>query len=363
MKLTHPFRFFVITLVLGLVSITVSAADKDGTEENEKEKTPIPEPTKFVTSHSAEFNGKRIEYTVTAGETYLRNKEGKPKASIFTFAYTEDDGDSNRPVMFFWNGGPGSASVWLHMGTFGPRRISVPSDATHPGPPPYDIIDAPETILDVSDLVFIDPVGTGFSKALGKHKNKEFWGLKEDARSMAEFIRDWVTENGRWNSPKFIMGESFGTTRAAVVANILEAEMNLSLNGLIFVSQALDYAGSSPYFRDNIISYFTYVPTMAATALYHGKVSPAPENREAFLRESREFAANELMPALIKGNTLDPETRAKVRDRLAYFTGLKQEYIERTNLRINGVRFAKELLRDQGLRPGGWQAGFPLHTR
>lgn len=346
MKQTPSTRITGVCICIFLLSGPVFSEEK-----KEDQPADIPEPTRFISSHNAEFNGNRIEYTATAGETYLRNKEGKPKAAIFSFAYTKDD-DPSRPVMFIWNGGPGSASVWLHMGTFGPKRISVPSDAEHPGPPPYDIIDAPETILDVSDLVFIDPVGTGFSKALGKHENKEFWGLKEDARSMAEFIRDWVTENGRWNSPKFIMGESFGTTRAASVANILEDEMNLSLNGLIFVSQALDYAGSSPYFRDNIISYFTYIPTMAATALYHGKVSPEPKNREAFIQASREFATDELMPALIRGNTLDAETRTQVRDRLAYFTGLSPDYIERANLRVDGTRFAKELLRDQGLAVG-----------
>ncbi len=337
--------FMSLGLFLTLVTSTSIA-------EEEKDDAVIPEPTRFVTAHTAEFNGQRVSYTATAGETYLRNKEGKPKASIFSFAYTRDDVNSDRPVTFIWNGGPGSASVWLHMGTFGPKRISVPSDAQHPGAPPYDIIDASETILDVSDLVFIDPVGTGFSRALGDHEDKEFWGLKEDARSMAEFIRDWTTENGRWNSPRFIMGESFGTTRAAAVANILEDDMNISLNGLVFVSQALDYAGSSPYFRDNIISYFTYVPTMAATALYHGKVTPAPTDREAFLQASREFATDELMPALLKGNTLDRATRDRIRDRLAYFTGLSPDYIERSNLRIDAIRFAKELLRDEGLAVG-----------
>ena len=178
-----------------LFSLTVSLSllNFDGVlAEDKKSEDEIPEPTRFVTSHSAEFNGRRIDYTATAGETYLRDKEGKPKAAIFTFAYTKDNPEPNRPVMFVWNGGPGSASVWLHMGTFGPKRVSMPDGAAHPGPPPYDIIDAPETILDITDLVFIDPVGTGFSKALGKHENKEFWGLREDARSMAEFIRDWV---------------------------------------------------------------------------------------------------------------------------------------------------------------------------
>lgn len=322
--------------------------------ETKKDEKPIPRPTAFVSQHSGHFNGEKIDYTVTAGETYLRDKEGEPKAAIFTFAYTKKGvGDSkSRPVTFVWNGGPGSASMWLHMGTFGPKRISVPSDANYPGVSPYTILDAPETILDVTDLVFVDPVGTGFSRALGEHENKEFWGLTEDAESMAEFIRDWITAQGRWNSPKFLLGESYGTTRAAAVANILEGKFMISLNGIVFVSQALDYMGSSPYVRDNIISHVTYVPTMAAAALYHGKVNPQPENLETFMRDARDFATDELLPALFKGNSLDKASHDHVRDRLAWFTGLSPDYIERANLRINGFRFAKELLRDQGLALG-----------
>lgn len=352
-------KFFAVwVLALGAWCFAGLAAAQDKEVEVEvkveKDEKPIPEPTVFVSQHSALFNGEKVEYTATAGETYLRDAKGEPKAAIFTFAYTKKATDKSavRPVTFVWNGGPGSASLWLHMGTLGPKRIAVPSDATYAGTPPYPILNAPETILDVTDLVFVDPVGTGFSKALGKHEGKEFWGLTEDATSMAEFIRDWVTAQGRWNSPKFLLGESFGTTRAAAVANILEGEMMLSLNGIVFISQALDYQGSTPYVRDNIISHVTYLPTMAAAALYHGKVNPPPASREVFLEEARTFATDELMPALFKGNTLDPANRRRVRDRLAYFTGLSPEYIERANLRVNGFRFAKELLRDQGLALG-----------
>jgi carboxypeptidase C (cathepsin A) len=198
----------------------------------------------------------------------------------------------------------------------------------------------------------VDPVGTGFSRALGDHEGKEFWGLVEDATSIAEFIRDWVTNNGRWNSPKFLLGESFGTTRAAAVANLLENDISMSLNGIIFVSQALDYVGSSPYFDDNMIAHVTYLPTMAATALYHDKVKPEPDDFEAFIDEARAFASDELLPGLFKGNALDDTVRRRLLDRLAYFTGLDKQYIERANLRVNGFRFAKELLRDEGLALG-----------
>lgn len=351
--MSSSIRIRAALLMISVLASGVMLAEEEESVEG-GDKKPIPEPTVFISEHSSRFNGQPIKYTVTAGETYVRDKDGEPKAGIFTFAYTKNDVDEDevRPVTFLWNGGPGSASLWLHMGSFGPKRVSVPSDASHSGAPPYRVLAAPETILDVTDLVFIDPVGTGFSRALGEHESKEFWGLKEDARSMAEFIRTWVTENGRWNSPRFLLGESYGTTRAAAVANILEGEFMMSLNGIIFISQALDYQGSTPYIRDNIIAHITYLPTMSAAAWYHNKISPKPLNLEAFLDESRAFAMDELLPALFKGNALGDATRAHIRDRLAYFTGLSPEYIERANLRVQGRRFAKELLREDGLAIG-----------
>ena len=346
-------------LILATVA-AISGVSAQVEIEIDKETAKVPEPTRFVSEHSGRFNGERIQYDAIAGETYLTDKMGEPKASIFTFSYIKKNAGSTdaRPVTFIWNGGPGSASTWLHMGGYGPKRVVVPSDAQHAGLPPYPIVDAPETILDVSDLVFIDPVGTGYSRALGDHEGKEFWGLKEDANSMAEFIRTWITENKRWNSPKFLLGESFGTTRAAVVANILEGDLSISLNGIVFISQALDYQGSTPYVRDNIISYITYVPTMAATALYHNKISPAPADLASFVQQSREFAVEEYLPALFKGSTISEQEFAQVRDRLAYFTGLSPEYIERVNLRVRGDRFKKELLRSEGLAVGSLDARY-----
>lgn len=340
----------LFTLLVGILAMPgVIAAEVE--EEVEVE---IPEPTRFVTQHSGRFNGERVDYEATAGETYIRDLEGEPKATIFTFAYVKTNlaEGEERPVTFVWNGGPGSSSTWLHMGSYGPKRIVVPSDGEHAGLPPYPILDAPETILDVTDLVFIDPVGTGFSRALGEYEGKDFWGLYEDADSMALFIQTWISEHGRWNSPRFLLGESFGTTRAAAVAKIMEDDLAISLNGILFVSQALDYQGSTPYVRDNVVSYITYVPTMAATALYHGKVEPLPESQEVFLRQAREFAINEYLPALFKGNTISADEYRAVRDRLAYFTGLSTDYIDKANLRVQATRFAKELLRDEGIAVG-----------
>jgi len=342
-------------ILLAVAGTTLAQEEGDGADV-----APVPAPTRFVTEHRGRFNGELVEYQATAGETYLRDKAGKPTGSIFTFAYTKTNlaEGEQRPVTFLWNGGPGSASLWLHMGTYGPKRVSVPSEAGYPGSPPYPLVDAPETILDVSDLVFVDPVGTGFSRALGETGSETFWGLNEDAKSMADFIHTWVTENGRWNSPKFLLGESYGTTRAAEVARILEAELMLALNGIIFVSQALDYQGSTPYVRDNIIAHITYIPTMSAAAWYHGRVEPRPESLEMFLGESRRFATDELLPALFKGNAITDQERAVVAGRLAYFTGLSREYVERANLRVQGTRFAKELLRDEGLAIGRLDARY-----
>jgi carboxypeptidase C (cathepsin A) len=348
-------RLLTLAGILPALLAGMALADShDAQSAGDEASKAIPEPTVFVTQHTARFNGERIDYRVRAGETYLKDDEGEPKAAIFSFDYvrSDTDGDEARPVTFVWNGGPGSSSVWLHMGTLGPKRISVPSDASRAGGPPYPILAAPETILDVTDLVFIDPVGTGFSRPLGDHDGKEFWGLVEDATSMSEFIREWITVNRRWNSPKILLGESFGTTRAAKVAHMLESDMNIALNGIVFISQALDYQGSTPYVDDNLISFITYVPTMAATALYHGKVRPQPESREAFLADARAFATDELLPALWKGNTLGDGEAERVRDRLAYFTGISPDYIARANLRLDGRRFAKELLRDRGLAVG-----------
>jgi len=338
--------------LLALAMTPPIAAQDDGTGSS----TPaaIAEPTRFVSGKQGSFNGRRLRYEVRAGETYLRDGDGEPTAAIFSFDYVvEQDADTGpRPVTFVWNGGPGSPSLWLHMGSLGPRRVVVPSDATHAGAPPYPIIDAPETILDVTDLVFIDPVGTGYSRALGEHEGAEFWGLQEDARSMADFIQRWLTENGRWNSPRFILGESFGTTRAAAVAELLEDEYMTALNGLVLVSQALNYAGSTPYVADNLISYVTYLPTMAATAYYHGRVDAGDMGLTEWVQAAREFATDTLLPALWRGNTLSAEQHAAVRDGLSRFTGLSPEYVERAKLRVNGNRFARELLREQGLTVG-----------
>jgi len=349
---------YAVWLLLALLTgpATVRSEDEQAESESKKETPakPIPEPKSFTSRHSGRFGGQSVSYTATAGEIYLKDDQGEPEASIFSFAYVQDEvaDPAARPVTFLWNGGPGSSSVWLHMGSMGPKRVVVPSDARDDGAPPYPVEDNPLALLDLTDLVFVDPVGTGFSRALGKHENKEFWGLKPDADSIAEFIQIWLTRNRRWQSPKYLAGESFGTMRAAAVAAQLEGRGTpISLSGLILISQALDYTGSTPE-HDNLIAFVAYLPTMAATAWYHRKVEDRPESLATFLEQARDFAVQEYAPALFQGSRLDPKARERVRRRLAHFTGLSEAYLERADLRILAGRFLKELLRDQGLAVG-----------
>ncbi|MCW5516042.1 S10 family peptidase [Muriicola sp. Z0-33] len=338
-------NFLVLCLV---VSGFVFAQEK-------KEKTkPIPEPKSFITNHQITNGEKIISYKAVASETYLKNKNNEAVASIWSVAYLQNGkiDQKNRPVTFVFNGGPGSASMWLHMGLFGPKVVKVNSDAKEDdGAAPYNMINNSNGLLDVSDLVFIDPVGTGYSRVIGKGKVEDYWGLNEDAASIAKFIRQWITENNRWFSPKYIAGESFGTTRAVAVANTLEGNgQNMALNGLILISQALDYAGSTSV-HDNITSYLTYLPSMAATAWYHKKAGQG-KTLESFIEECRDYTFNSYAPVLYKGSLIDEEEKNKVAEKLSYFTGLDKGYILKSDLRILMPRFQKELLADKGLALG-----------
>jgi carboxypeptidase C (cathepsin A) len=254
---------------------------------------PVPEPIVSVTHHTGTFGGQRIAYTATASETYLKGPDGTPKASIFSVAYVKEPRDPNRPVAFLFNGGPGSGSLWLHMGAFGPKRVAIPSDARDDGGPPFPIVDNPDSLLDATDIVFIDPVGTGFSRTRSaRPRARNSWGVTQDAKSVAEFIRIWLGENGRWNSPKYLGGESYGTTRSAAVVNQLEGAYNdVSLNGIILISTILDF-GAEAFVPGNELPYILYLPSMAATAFHHGK-APAVGSLESFVQEARDFAAGD----------------------------------------------------------------------
>ena len=339
----------LVLLVAAICSTTSFAQEKK--EEAEK---PIPVAKSFVTTHQGTFGGALIKYKATASETYLSNNSGDSIATMWSTAYTKENVSdlSKRPVTFVFNGGPGSASVWLHMGLFGPQLVKVDSDAKKDdGAAPYELVSNNYGILDLTDLVFIDPIGTGYSRVIGKGKGEDFWGLMEDANSVAQFMRQWITNNKRWNSPKYIAGESYGTTRAAAVANVLEGGgQSMALNGLILISQALDYDGSTSI-HDNITSYLTYLPSMAATAWYHKKAGQG-KTLEAFVEEARDFTYNTYAPALYKGSLLSASEKNSIADKLSYFIGLDKDYILRSNNRILMHRFQKNLLADKGLAIG-----------
>ncbi len=273
-------------------------------------------------------------------------------ARIFSFSYfAETESPAPRPVTFVFNGGPGSASLWLHMGALGPRRIVVPSDATPAGSGPYTVIDNALCCLDVTDLVFIDPPGTGYSRMLGSAKPEEAWGLEADAEIVAEFIKTWLTAHRRWASPRFMCGESYGTTRAVAVAGKLAGGLaGVAFNGLALISTVLDFH-TARFEPGNPLADASFLPTYAATALHYGLAS-APEGREAFLDEARRFAMEEYLPALVAGSRLATRKYQAVLRKLARLTGLTETWLERTRLRVEPGRFRKELLRETGLTVG-----------
>ncbi|MBP6448420.1 MAG: peptidase S10 [Saprospiraceae bacterium] len=341
-------NIFLLIAVLLLLTIPMSSQEKSDSIKV------VQAPKSFITNHTGVFGSKTIMYKATAKEIHLKNDKGEPIASIWSVAYTQDGNKviTKRPVSFVFNGGPGSASVWLHMGMLGPKIVKTDSDARKDdGAAPYRLVENKQGLLDITDLVFIDPVGTVFSEVIGKGKKEEFWGLNEDAASIAKFMRIWVTENKRWFSPKYIIGESFGTTRAVAVANTLESGgQNMALNGLVLISQALDYAGSTSV-NDNITSFLTYLPSMAATAWYHKKAGHGL-TLEAFVEECRQFTYDIYAPALYKGNLLSDTDKNDIAEKLAYFTGLDKAYILQSNLMILMPRFQKQLLADKGLAIG-----------
>ena len=301
------------------------------------------------TEHTIQINGQTLKYTALAGTLVLKKDDGTPTASIFYVAYTKDDvADlSKRPLTFAFNGGPGSSSVWLHLGSLGPKRVVMDAEG-QPMPPPYRFADNPNTLLDQTDLVFIDPVSTGYSRAAVEGDAKNFHGLTGDRNSVGEFIRLYTSRNARWNSPKFLAGESYGTTRAAALSNYLQDSLGLNLNGIVLLSSVLNF-GTIRFDPSNDLPYSLYVPTYTAAAWYHKKL---PKDLQAAgltkaVEESKRFASGPYTLALFKGGSISAEERATVVKSLARLTGLSAEYIEQCNLRIAPGRFRKELLRDQ----------------
>jgi carboxypeptidase C (cathepsin A) len=334
--------------------------------EEKKEEKPTPKDNLVITKHKVKIGGKEIKYTVTAGtmvlkeETADRTKESegeKPRAQVFFVAYTKDGAGSKskRPLTFSFNGGPGSSSVWLHLGVLGPRRVVLTDEGELP-PPPFKLTDNQFSILDDTDLVFIDPVSTGYSRAVDGQKPKEWHEFRKDIQSVGDFIRLYTTRYKRWLSPKFLAGESYGTTRAAGLSGYLQERHGLYLNGLILISSVLDFT-TILFDTNNELPYILYLPGYAATAWYHKKAG-VNQPLKKFLKEAEEFARGEYTTALMKGDQLAVDEREHVVKKLVRFTGLSADFIERTNLRIIDQHYFKELLRDRGQTTGRLDARF-----
>jgi len=334
--------------------------EKSTTTTSEPLKPPPPKDQIVVTEHRATIGGRTVAYTVTTGTLVLKEEsekkgehegeaEGeKAKAQVFFIAYTRRDaGDpGRRPVTFSFNGGPGSASVWLHLGVLGPKRVDLGEIGELP-PPPFRLIDNEASLLDQTDLVFIDPVTTGYSRAVVGEKNKEFLAFKKDIESVGDFIRLYTSRYRRWLSPKFLIGESYGTTRAAGLSGYLQERHGLYLNGIMLVSCVLDFQ-TLDFEPMNDLPYVLFLPSYTATAWYHRRLAAdLQKDLQATLRKAEAFARDEYAPALMRNDTLSPRERSALVTKMARFTGLSAEYIERANLRVQILRFTKELLRDQ----------------
>lgn len=341
---------FIIVLVL-LTGFVFAEDEKP--PEKPREKATARE---FVTHHKIQIGAEILSYTAVAGDTIIKNSEEEQQATIFCISYIKEgvSHQEDRPITFLFNGGPGSSSVWLHLGAFGPRRIDLPEDPVNPGAPPYKLSDNPNTLLAFSDLVFVDPVGTGYSHALGKNKDKDYWGVDEDSAVLADFIRSYLTANKRWNSPKYLLGESYGTLRASVLIRDLELKLldSVFFNGVVLVSSALDVRTFLNGGANNELPYVTNLPTYAATAYYHHALPEQPQDLDSFLRKVEQFAVSEYLPALFKGDTLPANEQQAIAEKLHQFTGLSSDFITRSHLRIDRDRFLKELLRSRGLTLG-----------
>jgi carboxypeptidase C (cathepsin A) len=310
---------------------------------------PPPEEKSAVTHHTLTLDGRAYPYTATAANVLLKDEEGTVKASVFAIAYTLDGvkDPASRPVTFCFNGGPGSASLWIHLGAFGPKMVER-TDEGMALPPPGRLIDNPYTLLDRTDLVFIDPVSTGYSRPAPGQDPKQFHGVKEDIESVADFIRLWVTRNQRWASPKLVAGESYGTTRAAGLAFYLADRYGMMLNGVVLVSSVLNWQDQD-FHPGNDRPCFIHLPTYAAAAWYHKRLPPELSG-DLFktLAEVEAFTLDEYAPALLQGSRLPEARRKELAARIARYTGLSPDYVERSNLCVQIQRFTKELLRGQG---------------
>ncbi len=326
--------------------------------------SPLVHSRSVVTQGHVTINGKTIRYTARAGTLIMRNAKMQPIASIFYVAYIRDgvSNENDRPITFAYNGGPGSASNWVDFGGLGPWRVALPPHSGFAGGSPYRVIENHGSILNKTDLVFIDPVGTGYSRAIGKTNPQQFWGVDADARSVGAFIMRYLTKFNRWNSPKFILGESYGTTRSAVLSNYLQHH-GVELNGVILLSSILNFETAS-FAPGNDLPYVLYLPSEAAVAWYHHRLSPRPKNLPAFLSRVEHFATGAYAHALMMGDTLTPAAQNAVIAKLVHYTSIPAHIWRRANLRLTGSEFQGLLLNSQDRQVGrldGRYAGYKLN--
>jgi len=359
---------------------TTETTSTDKAAEKPAEKAP---PTEITTEGSITAGGQHIAYTAIAGTLTVgatdmddaqlgpdgkpqpgsqlalnepkEPKDAAPVARMSYFAYFKKDAKAeDRPITFFYNGGPGSSTVWLHMGSLGPKHVVTDTDQHLPAAP-YKLIDNPYTLLDVSDVVFIDMPGTGFGRLIGKDPEKAFWGIDEDGNAFARFIARFITKYNRWNSPKFIFGESYGTTRSAVLVDILENSHSLDINGVILLSQIFNFTTDidGPQGNPGVdLPYVLGLPTYAATAWYHKKLPTQPAALEPFLKDVEAFATGPYSHALAQGTDITAEEKQSVAEKLHEYIGLPVKYLLRANLRVNGGEFEKALQEDEDLTTG-----------
>lgn len=342
-------------LALALFTSLAVAQEKPAPPPDAKPEAAKEKPSEPVTRDgSVTIAGKKIDYQVTTAKLVLEKDDGAARASIFHVSYLRKDvADlSKRPVLFAFNGGPGSSAVWLHLGTLGPKRVDLPGDGTAAPVPPARLVANEFSILDVADLVFVDPVSTGYSRIEKNGKPEEFHGVEGDVESLGDFIRRWITENNRWSSPKYLLGESYGGIRVAGLASQLQSRFGMSLNGVVLLSSLLDFRTLSASQGDDL-SFKVFLPIYTAVAHFHGKLEG---DRDALLKEAREFATGDYALALLAGNTLAPAKRQAVAERIAALTSLPVPLILEANLRIDPTRFRGELLRKEGKVIGRFDA-------
>ena len=315
-----------------------------------------------VTDHTIRLGGQTIPYKATAGFILLKNDKGEPTALMYAVAYTRSDVKdlTQRPVSFLYNGGPGSATMWLHMGAFGPRRVEV-NDSKFVPPAPYKLVDNTESLLDKTDVVFIDAIGTGYSHAVCKAQDKDFFGIDEDVEAFGQFIDTYLSRNDRWNSPKFLIGESYGTFRSAALGNYLQNHFSIHLNGIVLISSVLDLS-TIEFGPGDDRPYIFYLPSYAAVAWYHKMLKERPADLPTFIEEARQYAQGDYAAALYKGATLPDDQKAAVAKKLSYFTGLSEDYLMKADLRVKLGQFMAELQRSAGLTTGRIDARFSGYT-